>query len=569
MNHSKPKTAWVYFFYAALIAVVCVLLLFTNINYDAEYQFAMAYRMAKGDALITQMWEPHQTSAFLCALLVKLYMTLTHTTTGIVLFVQFVSLLVRAGISLCLYKTLRQRTDTTSPTPLLAAVIYLLHAPNSLLIPDFSNMLLWSGTLLFLSLANYYETKKPWLLVLSAVFLCIGVLSYPSFACACIAVLFLLLRYSQSARRDILIFTCVCALIGGSFAGYLLLHIGWDKLLTCILHALALEPSHTVSLTDKVLAYLPGLAQILGVLACAAAAAAVTELLVRRKKAVSFSKDRWLLLLGCFLLMLLLISTLRVKNDGAPSYFLLLLVLLGFSKRSLLSITERRVYDIGFQLGIAGLLATLLISDHGILQSIPYMQLSVCVSTLPLCRWFAECSGTPLNRKLFLFAVHAFLILTACRCIYIHLPIHGRSQIYSLSSRLGLIRSGPAAAILTDHTGAAMQNISIKEWEEYIRPGDTIWILGDPVDTLGYLYEDVEVGAPSVMSTPTYNEALLLYWEINPEKYPDVIIVSGYDGTITWSVLQNAWLMDWLQNEYCAETVIDGVFWKYYFKESR
>ena len=72
--------------YGILIAVACISLIFTNISYDAEYQMAMAYRMLKGDKMILQMWEPHQTSAFLCAIFMKFYMTLFGTTTGIVLY---------------------------------------------------------------------------------------------------------------------------------------------------------------------------------------------------------------------------------------------------------------------------------------------------------------------------------------------------------------------------------------------------------------------------------------------------------------------------------------------------
>ena len=107
------------------------------------------------------------------------------------------------------------------------------------------------------------------------------------------------------------------------------------------------------------------------------------------------------------------------------------------------------------------------------------------------------------------------------------------------------------------------------EWKEYIKPGDTIWILGEPVDTLGYLYEDVEVGAPTVMSTPTYNEQLLYYWELNPEKYPDVVILASSFGELSWELRANEWLMDWVHNEYCADDVIDGNYWRYYIKRNK
>ena len=90
--------------------------------------------------------------------------------------------------------------------------------------------------------------------------------------------------------------------------------------------------------------------------------------------------------------------------------------------------------------------------------------------------------------------------------------------------------------------------------------------MGHPVDTLGYLYQDVEVGAPTVMSTPTYTEDLLYYYELNPEKYPDVIVMEAAFGELSWELLRNDWLMHWIENEYQAEEVIDGTYWRYYIK---
>ena len=54
--------------------------IFTDFDVDSEYAIAMAYRMIKGDRMVAQMWEPHQTSAFLCAFFMKIYMAIFRTT---------------------------------------------------------------------------------------------------------------------------------------------------------------------------------------------------------------------------------------------------------------------------------------------------------------------------------------------------------------------------------------------------------------------------------------------------------------------------------------------------------
>ena len=195
------------------------------------------------------------------------------------------------------------------------------------------------------------------------------------------------------------------------------------------------------------------------------------------------------------------------------------------------------------------------------------MLIAVSVSVVPLYRWYEGSKGDVSVKKWFIGGIHIYLLLLVFRALFIHIPIYGRGQICSVLDDLALIRSGPAIGIITDEDGAARQRDSMKEWELYIEKGDTIWILGEPVDTLGYLYEDVEVGAPSVMSTPTYNSELLYYWELNPDKYPDVVILASGFGELSWDLAKNTWLMEWLEEEYQAETVIDGNYWRYYFRE--
>ena len=252
-----------------------------------------------------------------------------------------------------------------------------------------------------------------------------------------------------------------------------------------------------------------------------------------------------------------------MENRGGYAIPFLFAIVVGFMKRNLLSSEEKRMYYFAMAVGVADLLATLILSDNAFIQAITYMLIFICASVAPIYR-YCESLKEEKQRKLISVGFYVWLALILFRIIYIHIPLDGRGQICSLFDDLGIIRSGPAVGIITDEMGAAKQRDSMEEWSEFVHEGDTIWIIGEPVDTLGYLYEDVEVGAPTVMSTPTYNESLEYYWELNPDKYPDVVIVSSYGDTLEWELLQNSWLMNWLENEYCADTVTHGTFWTYY-----
>lgn len=560
-----------YIFYSILILAACISFVFTNVSYDAEYQLAMAYRMIKGDEMITRMWEPHQTSAFLCAILMKIYMLVTGTTTGIVLFTQFAGLFIRAGISIFLYKVIKEASG--EKPAIVAGVIFLLISPKELLTPEFGNMQLWFGTLMFLALIKYFKAKKIMWLIFAAFCLCLGVFSYPSFVISYLAVIWILYRYSLNFKRDILVFTSICAVIGGAFVGYLLLKIDIEVLWKCLDNALSLEPSHTVSLSDKIVAHVFNVLKISGMLAGVGGVGLLIEMLWgRRKKSTSlgckkFSADRWLIFSWYILQIFFLLNILSVKNRGGYAFPFLVILLLGFLKRNLLNGEEKRIYYSALSISTASLAATLLLSDNAFLQATTYMLITICVSFIPLYHWYEEMAADGFLKKMYVYGVHAFLLLIILRCVFIHIPLYGRSQICSVLDDLALIRSGPAIGIITDEEGAARQRDSMLEWKQYIQKGDTIWIIGEPVDTLGYLYEDVEVGAPTVMSTPTYNEKLLYYWELNPDKYPDVIIAASSFGELSWELAQNKWLMQWLEEEYQAENIIDGNYWRYYFKK--
>lgn len=555
------KANKVYLIYTLLLVLVSVSFLFTNINYDAEYQLAMGLRILQGDAMITQMWEPHQTSAFLCAALIWLYTSITRTTTGLVLFTQVCGYLIRGGLGILLYRACRKLTD--KEPALLAAMLYFLISPKEVLTPEFGNMQLWFSTLLFLCLVRFFSSEKTEYLILGAVSLCLAVLSYPSVIITYAAVVILLVKYSKKMGRDIALFSGTCVLIGGTFAGYLLWKNGWSTIIKCLEHALALEPSHTVDMLTKTLGHIRNIGMIFGMLLGVAAIGFVAAWFIKHKKVSGID---WFCISWFVLQIFLLVNILSTTNRGGYAFPFIVILCVGFIKRSLLSEEEKRFYDIAVWISLMSLIATLILSDHAFLQAVTYALILICASVLPIYRWYQQVASQQILKKTFLAGVHVFLCLIIFRSLFLHIPIYGRGQICSVLSDLALIRSGPAFGIITDEEGAARQRDSYAEWKEYIKAGDTIWLLGEPVDTLGYFYENVKIGAPTVMSTPTYNENLLYYWKLNPEKYPNVIALSSGFGELSWDLLKNEWLMQWIEEEYCADEIVDGNYWRYYIK---
>lgn len=194
-----------YVFLAVLFAVTTLKILFTGYDIDEQYAVSLAGRLLKGDLLLADMWEPHQTSAWLCTLLLLPYVALFHTTTGIFLYLRFCGLLIHAAVGAFLYKTLTHFIERERA--LLIGCIYFFTLPKLMFLPEFSNIQVWCLLAAILCLLRYYGysasrpgSRRLYCLVLAGCFLTLEVLSYPSTIFAFAACLCGMICYRRSPR---------------------------------------------------------------------------------------------------------------------------------------------------------------------------------------------------------------------------------------------------------------------------------------------------------------------------------------------------------------------------------
>ena len=557
------------------MAVVCGLIWsVTNIAHDCAYQISMSHRLLSGDRMFLEMWEPHQTSVFLSAALMWIYEKLFHTTTGIVLYLQVSGILIRGGIAVLLYRTLSGVLK--KPLAYGMALLFFMISPKDYALPEFANMQLWYSALLFCCLYAYLRSGKRIQLVAAAVCLCLEVMAYPSCLIVYPGVTGLLARYSENKKKDILLFTGVCAVLGTVVGGTFLIAIGPDVFGQCLEGMLALEPSHTVGVGAKLSGYLKDILKVLLVFLIVSAGgfgiSRILQMIFYRTGKWNGTEEKrkkyqlWFLCtMGVFLAGFFL-NILSAENRTAYSLIFLFIVMVGLLNRKDLVGEEKRIYSCLNVIGGLGFLATLILSDMPFFPSVAYGLLAIIAAMIPI-------SGGAKPQREYqkgnVFCFICFAALLAFRCVYIRTPMTGRGQICSVLSDLSVVRVGPAMGIITDEKGACIQRDSYPEWKVWIRPGDKVWIIGGVVDTLGYLYEDVEVAGPSTMSTPSYSEAVQEYWQLNPDKYPDVVVAESYMGNLAYELQMNPWLMSWLEEEYQPEEIVDGIYWKYYFRKKR
>lgn len=130
-----------------LAALKCI---FVSLQMDEEYAVSMSYRLLLGDRLFAQIWDPHQTSAFLIEFLMWIYLKIFHTTTCSVIFIRTVGVLIQLAIAYYLYRMLCYLMEPEHSFYL--AVVYFNLLPKTYVMPEFSNMMAWGLTMLLLSL---------------------------------------------------------------------------------------------------------------------------------------------------------------------------------------------------------------------------------------------------------------------------------------------------------------------------------------------------------------------------------------------------------------------------------
>lgn len=548
------------------LGLLTVKYIFVDFGIDAEFQIIMSYRMAMGDSLFSQMWEPCQTSAFLGAFFIKLYLYFFHTTTGLVLYMQLIGFLLDFCVSAILYRTVKKHLDAPD-TAFFMAWIYLLVSPKDFPTADYANMQVWFSTLACIMLFLYFKTSKNKFIICTAIFLCGAVLSYPSSLLICFAVAILLLLKKQYKATALL--TGVCFLIGGIYLGYIFLQVSPSDFLKNVSYMLSIETAHSAGIAEKTLNYLKdfGLISVTFFISYLCSFGIIRLVSLKRmhdKEQMKTLTDLlFLFIVACISLYTVLAWETHVRYNYSLCF--LALIIIGAKYTGKLNKAEFEFWLSAMVIAGAQLLATLLLTNLVFIASVPYLLLAVAASFIPLSKALATLNGPKIICTVRNIVVLFFIGMLIFRNAYIIRPMYG--DVKNIFTIAGIVKSGPAIGIISEYMGPYVQNESIKEWEQYVKDGQNIYLLGTGLDTLGYLYKNTGISAPSVVPTPGYSEAIGEYWKNNPEKYPDMIIASCLYGELNGDLTSDTWIMQWLENEFQPDYYIDGKYWRYYIKE--
>ena len=554
-------------------ALAAVKLIFFDYTMDEEYQLMMSYRILRGDHLFREMWEPHQTSAFLCAGLMWIYRTLTGTYTGILLFLRLCTTFIQIALGRYLYRILSKRLDRNYA--LLCALIYFNSVPKIIQIPDFSNMQLWFFTLTVLLLMQYYlqaepeKRKKGFLVFIAGICMALEVLSYPS--CIILFPFFLICiyRYSKQTRwRDIGLFCGACAVSAGIWLFMVLRHVKADELLRNVKYLLDFDLTHEISgaTAGKLQGILSNLWGGFGfiLLTCALSLPALAMIRVRNR---NMEKRQYFLI---FLIMPVFVSVCIqeylwiFKKSGYEVWQLHLLLLL-FS--GLLACPfagkKRNCFIMGIIGTLLSLLAVIYISDLEMFYALPHGILGgtfcAVILVLALENTLQKSAG-----KWICFLLVSLCVVSITGKGY---TLRAGRDYNVITDTKGIMRHGPAAGILSDYMNCYIYNCNFEDFNTYVNPDDVVLIVTNMVMSAGttpYMIAGAEVAHYSIVDPTAYDERLLTYWELYPEKRPNVIVTDCWYGQLMED--QNSWIMQYIENEFGYRQVNDGRYVRFYRK---
>lgn len=553
--------------------LVCILLIagsflatlkciFIGYQMDEGYALVMAYRMLIGDKMITQIWDPHQTSAFVAAFLIWIYRLLFHTTTGAVIWLRIWGTLIHGVLSYGIFRTLRSMISPTYSFYL--AILYFNLLPKGYVTPEFSNLLTWFLTLLLLDLFALDNRKNPLIAVRCGIWMCGMVLSYPSaillFSFFCLY----LWKQKEYGKKSALFFAGTCLICGALYLACLFRYMSFAQLLDNLHYILVGNSGHTeIPLVQRLAAYGMQCSQAL-LISVGCGITAWLFIKIRKQEAENkkecFALFTYLTLIAATVFSVVYILLNPKENDYFHIYTIYFLpFVFAFSFSAKIEEESRNTIDLWLISNILMFVAVLILTDLTIFTSIRYVLPGIIMSASAILLYSKQYAPAAYHKY-----TPALLLILCFSSIFIKgWEYRGDENMAQNITRVrGIISEGPAKGILAEYMQCVMHETLYAEMQEYVKPKDNVFLLES--DTTGYLFQDVAIASYTTISDPRYNDILLKYWELNPEKYPDVMIIPCWYGEPRWD--PESWIIQWIENEYGATQIIDGAYFRYYIR---
>ena len=563
---------------ASILATLKII--FFDYTMDEEYQIVMAYRNLQGDSLFKEMWEPHQTSAFMCIGLMGIYQLITGTYTGVLIFLRICTAIIQALLAVWGYKVFVRFTK--KEYAFLLGIAYFNFVPKNIQIPEFSNMQVWFFAIMVFSLLEYYWSRqncetwkkidKLWI-VLSGVGMSLEILSYPS--CLLLFPVFLIYICIASGKdriKDCLIYIGTCATCGLAWLACILKELPFEEFIANVGNVFSFDLTHEVSgategkfsgIVENLIGgtiFLAIIVVITFVIYC------VIRFIEKKNEETpcrSVKKMQFLTVAICVSEAIQIVYWV-VLQKGFEFPHIHVVVICAAAAIVWKDVDSKKNLLIAGLIGmVVSIVAVVYISDLQIYNALPHGVLGIIFSVLVLVMAWEKQDYTKVRKWIFL------LLIATCITVLTGKGYTFRDgrEFRSVLDTRGIMKHGPAIGIMTDYMFAYIYNSNYEDFCQNIEKGEKVMIVTNLLVSAGttpYMFSEAEVCHYSIVDPTAYDERLVEYWKLYPEKAPDVIVVDCWYGNLMEPT--DNYIMTYIENEFGYTNTIDGKYVRFYRK---
>ena len=533
--------------------------IFICVFVDEEYQISMACRLLAGEKMLADLWDPHQMSAFLSEFFVWIYKSIFKTYDGCLIWVRFWGCMIHLFVSFRVFKVLSEHL--CREFSFLIALLYFDLLPKNTVITDYANMFIWLVTLMGIELYYLYWSGRPVHTACSGLLMSLTVLSYPS-AILFFPVIIIYLICKDKSIRNAGIFSLVCLICGGLYLIYLVSVTGsFDNLIIDIKLMLDGHSNYSkISYSSKFLTYAGELGITFLVSACYLVIAGLSVLIYRyfSKKKITFSLFAFCVL-AVSSMHHILHWILMLHSHELCYNFIIYILVFALSLIYIKKVPDepKTVIKLNIAFSFLVLLCVLVLTDQTTFSSFKYMYPGYIFALAGLFIYSRDH-----EREIFDRFGRITLLFICFAAVFVkgwQYPASG-GVMSNVSCIRGIVKDGISKGVITDYMTSYIISSEAREIRSLVPAGSSLLVVDDSPSA--YFFEDVNISSYTTICGAVYDETLLKYWEMHPDKYPDVIAVSCWYGDLHWD--SDSWIIKWLEEDYPASQVIDGDYYRYY-----
>lgn len=558
--------------------------IFISFDIDEAYAIAQSYRLAIGDKLVLDMWEPHQFSAFFSTLFIKLFISFFGTVEYLVIFLRTVGVIIHILIGLILYIALKHDIN-----PNISKLILFLHInflPKWIQMPEFELMHYWGLVLCFISLYKYGKSGKNRLFyaVGCGMSFALCVFCYPT--CLILYIiygLYILVCEIEvykckgiSRFTGLFVFTITSALIGISFIIYLLSYMSVGELIKNLSY-IFLDVSHTTytkaqqwgryleQITEQIDEYGLIIIYPVAILLFALLIFIIIRKLTLKKgnrkeseakKLIGYIEPVIIFALAISDIILQFQCAFGMLFDDKNQFFLQFRYLILILPAVYLGIKYFKILYMYFGLmivpAIASLFAVLFVTNMDTNVSYAKMFIGILGSIIIYSIYFSYIIKEPVCSKLggtIVYMVAFSLLLTLFICRIVMIRVSGCNSV-TVKAPLKQMEMGAEKGLYIHKDTANVWNNNYNELSTYVDEEDKLLYIG--AENMIYVFAGCKLATPSTQGTTVFNEMFQYYYEEHPDRIPTLIVIDKTYKQIDAyaSSYLDQFIYDWVEENY-------------------